>query len=430
MRATRRFFPASASFVVGSLSILLASCGGGGGEQEARITRKDADLGTLISLLPQDEESKADFSVYVDFSATMSRGIRDGAYQGALKFAVENRGSGGIFRIGSNEAVSAIDGDATEIANTVFNTASYTENLTIVKPSLSQIISSNQAAAIFTDFSIDEGVVEKDFDGVTTSYIRGPRYSEEFKTWFQKGNTVRVYYKNIGTPIYAVLMIPKGQPDAFANLERDYLNGGFGVQELNPNLFELEFALNEEYLLDYERLSNKSQNKIDPAGMLMAFTGWSKNYVEKYKSSKEPLLRGIQVMDAQNIAHENLDLSVNEVSKDGKALVLKPTNENTWFSVLSDSTGYSLEMDRKLRPIEFNQDRILYLDFYSKPQPVLESEFDALFKTLDYPLKVKGKSINNNCLSASLVKGYRDYLESQRTSNGYHLGGVFIYFGH
>jgi hypothetical protein len=389
--------------IFGVAVVALASCGGGT-EQEAKITRKDANLNALAALLPGDKESTKDYQVYVDFSATMGRGIRDSKYQGALKFAVENCGSGGIYRIGSNADVEFISGDPTEIANTVFNTSSYTENLTIIKPSLDKIVMSGQPAAIFTDFSIDEGVVEKDFDGVTTSYIRGPRYSENFQKWFDKGNSVRIYVKDIGTPIYTILMIPVSSPDVFANLERDYLQDGFRKLELSSNIFSLELQLNGEYLLDYQKLSNKSQNKNE-GGILMAYNAWGKNYAEKFKTLKLPLFNGLSVSDNSLIRHADLKIEVNEVRKDGKNLELTTFEGSNWFAVSEDSLGYAIELNDKLRPIEFQNDRIFYLSFYSTPVAVLESDFSQYFNALDYSLKVKGKVINNNCLSAFLVKG-------------------------
>ena len=62
--------------IFGVAVVALASCGGGT-EQEAKITRKDANLNALAALLPGDKESTKDYQVYVDFSATMGRGIRD-----------------------------------------------------------------------------------------------------------------------------------------------------------------------------------------------------------------------------------------------------------------------------------------------------------------------------------------------------------------
>ena len=415
--------------------LLCFSCGDSGSAQSAMLSRKDVEVNRLKDLVQNDVLTTTSFDVYIDFSSTMKWGIKDPVFQNAVRHAVDNRGDGLVIRIGENKDVESIDNDATTINNTVFNVAEYNEMLTIIEPQLSRLVENQSPAVIFSDFSIDEGVPQSDFDDdIKSNYIRDSRYSPLFQKWFMLGGDVRVFInENSDNPIFVILFIPVGSEGVFAGLEKDFLpTSDFSRFDFSSDLFGLQRDfVDQDYLLDPNRLSNKSQNLTTDDFELVVFGSWSKNYFEKYRNKKLPLLTGISTIAKTSIEQGGLIFETMEVIKsaDGSLKMESLKSNMEWFSLIREGNNYEIVLNDQLRPLEFERNRLFYLQYNLAPkEELLESAYSEISAAMDYSLKSGKGFINNDCLSESLVKGYRDFVKSRMETDAFPMGGTFIFF--
>ena len=73
--------------------------------------------------------------------------------------------------------------------------------------------------------------------------------------------------------------------------------------------------------------------------------------------------------------------------------------------------------------------RLFYLQYNLAPkEELLESAYSEISAAMDYSLKSGKGFINNDCLSESLVKGYRDFVKSRMETDAFPMGGTFIFF--
>lgn len=161
--------------------------------------------------------NNTNFDLYIDFSATMKKALSDHSFKTVLENTFYKGGNNvNCYRIGTNPDVLLIKGDGSAKKNEILDPIKYDQQLTFMAPNLNNIVNNTkQTAFMFTDFSVDEGKPTKSLvDNVTSTFVRGPEYKDQFEKWFRSGGSIRIYGKMLGsnpqTPIYVIAFLPAG----------------------------------------------------------------------------------------------------------------------------------------------------------------------------------------------------------------------------
>ena len=405
-----------------------SSEGGKGGAYEIKVSDvKDAKKISKHEqgLRTETANNSVNYDLYFDFSATMKRAVNDPAIQGLITTAFDGISSQDrIYSIGENKIIKEITGDKATKQNSVLGLVNYSQKLTYMTPNINNILANpTRPAVMFTDFSVDEGEITKDFEG-TSTFIRGSKYADQFEKWFTLGGTIKIYGKflaeaNVKTPVYVIVFIPSNltAKNNVFRIVRDLdlkLSQDFKF-EFNTHFGDVYAEGNEGVNADaYKTASNKSNNKLSTEinsnlGESMIFPTEklvAKTNQKKIDSLKQAILRMKLKEDP------NCFLKITEIKSESSLVVAvskqKWANKTSKFSsdifkpIIYNASTNLLEIGlNKVESNFYDSSRLVrtYISV-SKVATSVKYNEELAKKSLQYYI---GKpKIMNNCLLASL----------------------------
>jgi hypothetical protein len=412
------------------LSFQDCSSSEGGKNKTQEITVAEAKDAKKISkheqsLRTETANSTTSCDLYFDFSATMKRAVNDVVIQGLITNAFDGLGAQDrIYSIGENKNIKEISGDKAAKQNSVLGLTNYTQKLTYMTPNINNILANpTKPAVMFTDFSVDEGEITKDFEG-TSTFIRGSKYADQFEKWFLQGGTVKIYGKflaeaNVKTPVYVIVFMPSNLTpknnvyrivrDLDAKLSQDF---NF---EFNTHFGDVYSEGNEGLNADaFKIATSKSNNKLSTEvnnnlGESMIFA--SKQLIAKTNQKKiDSLKHAIVRMKLKE--DPNCFLKLTEIKSESSLVVAlskqKWANRTAKFAsdiykpIVYNASNHVLEIGLNKTESNFYDSSRMVRTYISvsKVAPTVKYNEELAKKSLQYYI---GKpKIMNNCLLASL----------------------------